>query len=76
MHVTFQTKEDIAAVNSKFINIPERSKNKIFQYVHKSCMSMFKAYETAAYQLRVEEKNTIKTKIRPGKNNLYLLVKN
>ena len=37
---------------------------------------MYKAYECATYQLRVDEKHEIKTKIRPGKNDLYLLVKN
>ena len=75
VNVTFQTQEDIAAVNSKFINIPIKSRNKIFQFVPKACKQVYKAYESAAYQLRFDENNSIRTKIRPGKSNFYLLVK-
>ena len=62
VHVTFKTHEDIAAVNSKFINLNDKSNNKNFQYVPKALKKRFKAYETAAYQIRTDEFNLVNTK--------------
>ena len=57
VHVPFNSHEDIAAVNNKFTNLNNQTNNKIFQYIPKPLKNRFKAYETAAYQLRSDEKN-------------------
>ena len=76
INVRFATINDTVKVNCKFINLEAESKNKIYQYVPKQLKTRFLAFETAAHKIRVDNQNSVTTKIRPGKYDFMLLVRN
>ena len=75
LYVHFNHISDIAVVNSHLRNMDPKSSNKIFQYVPPKLLTRFKAYEKAALQVRNDNNNTVNTKIRPGAEDFYLIVR-
>ena len=75
VNIKFKTISDITKVNSKFKNLNDNNRNKIFQYVPKQIKERYKAFETAAYEVRKDKENKVNTKIRASKNDLILLVR-
>ena len=76
INVTFNGKDDIARINTNLKNLNKENSNKIYQYVPKSILSRYKGFEEAAYRVRIDNKNGVNTKIRAGKDDLVLLVRN
>lgn len=72
VYVEFDTIGTIAVVNSFLTNLNKKDINKVFPYVHKDIRSRYKAFETAAFKLRMDNKN-IQTKIRPSQKDFMLL---
>ena len=75
INVEFNTIADIALVNVHLKNLEKHSVNKIFQYVPLNLLTRFKGFEKAAHIIRNDSNNTVNTKIRPGTNDFYLLVR-
>ena len=75
INVTFKEKQDIARINSNLKNLNKQNSNKIYQYVPNSILKRFKGFEEAAYKLRIDNQNGVNTKIRAGKDDLVLLVR-
>ena len=73
INVTFKTKTDIARINSNLKNLNKENNNKMFQYVPNSLLKRFRGFEAAAYKLRIDNQNSINTKIRAGKTDFVLL---
>ena len=75
INIRFKTKNDIAKINSLKKNISSNSKNCVYQYVCPPLKDRFLAWETAAYSIRQESNQTVNIRIRAGKVDFYLLVR-
>ena len=73
--IIFKSIADIALVNVHLTNLTKQSANKIYQHVPKNLMTRFKGFEKAAQIIRNQHDNTVNTKICPGKQDFYLLVR-
>jgi len=75
INVTIKTKADISKINSYLKNLNYKNSNLIYQYVPNSLLKRFKGFESAAYNLRTNHQNGVRTRIRAGKNDFILLVR-
>ena len=73
--IIFKTIADIAMVNVRLRKLTPQSANRIYQHVPKNIRTRFKGFEKAAQIIRNTHDNTVNTKIRPGKQDFYLLVR-
>ena len=73
INVSFKTKADISRINSHLKNLNYNNSNLIYQYVPNSLLKRFKGFEAAAYKVRTDNHNGVRTKIRAGKMTLFSL---
>ena len=74
IYIEFQQIADIALVNVHLKNLENSAVNKIYQYVPPELMTRFKGFEKAAQLIWNDSNNSVRTNIRPGTNDFYLLV--
>merc|ERR1712105_517509 len=75
INIRFKTKNDIAKINSHKKNLTNNAKNNVYQYVSAPLLTRFIAWETAGYKIRNDRNQTVTTRIRAGKFDFYLLVR-